>query len=122
MLSHSESELLRYDRVLGASVETRLCVPAPPHQLIMDIFLLRCGNRSLILPRTHNPAECPLLLRLWLGLPYSQVCAQTSDESLLPRISARAALEEISVTGYCAVDGKGRVRTFLGLGSNSHPQ
>ncbi|PLP99424.1 hypothetical protein [Cupriavidus pauculus] len=80
----------------------------------MDILLLRCGNRALILPRNQNPADCPLLVRLWLGTPYSVDHTEISADMPLPGISPRLVLVELLETGYCALDVNGGMRTFVG--------
>lgn len=88
----------------------------------MDILLLRCGKRALILPRNQDPAECPLMLRLWLGTPYCEDNTEIAADMPFPGICVRQVLAELLTTGYCALDANGGVRTFWGLGASSPPE
>nr|WP_315591922.1 hypothetical protein [uncultured Cupriavidus sp.] len=78
----------------------------------MDILLLRCGNRALILPRSRDLSRCPLLVRLWLGTPYSEAWTEITADMPLAGIDPRTVLVELLKRGYCALDVSGVVRAF----------
>lgn len=87
--------------------------PARSHRATaMDIILLRRGTRALILPHDKDLIDCPLLVRHWLGAPYTLSATQLTIETPLPGISPPLVLAEILQRGFCALDLYGVVRGF----------
>ncbi|GAA0845047.1 MULTISPECIES: hypothetical protein [Cupriavidus] len=78
----------------------------------MHINLLRNGNRALILPRNKDLIDCPLLVRHWLGTPYSESVTEITIDTPLPGISPPEVLAELLQKGFCALDVYGVVRSF----------
>lgn len=78
----------------------------------MDIILLRRGTRALILPHHKDLIDCPLLVRHWLGAPYTLSETQLTIETPLPDISPSLVLAEIRQKGFCALDLYGIVQGF----------
>jgi hypothetical protein len=78
----------------------------------MHIMLLRRGTRALILPHDQDLIDCPLLVRHWLGTPYTQRATELTMDTPLPGISPPVVLAEILQKGFCALDVYGVVRAF----------
>nr|WP_315591889.1 hypothetical protein [uncultured Cupriavidus sp.] len=78
----------------------------------MNIVLLRHGTRALILPRDKDLIDCPLLVRHWLGTPFTHSVTEITLDTPLPGISPPEVLAELLQHGFCALDVYGVVRTF----------
>lgn len=78
----------------------------------MDIVLLRRGHRALILPRDKDLIDCPLLVRHWLGAPYTHSTTELTIDTPLPGIPTHVVLAEILQKGFCALDLHGVVDAF----------
>ncbi len=78
----------------------------------MNIVLLRHGHRALILPHDKDLIECPLLVRHWLGAPYTLSRTELTNDTPLPGISPPLVLAEVLQKGFCAVDVYGVVHAF----------
>lgn len=78
----------------------------------MYTLLLRRGTRALILPHDKDLINCPLLVRHWLGAPYTQSATELTLDTPLPGIAPPLVLAEILQKGFCALDVYGVVRAF----------
>ena len=78
----------------------------------MHIVLLRRATRALILPHDKDLIDCPLLVRHWLGAPYTQSATELTIDAPLPGISPPVVLAEILQKGFCALDAYGVVHAF----------
>ena len=78
----------------------------------MHIALLRRGHRALILPHDKDLTDCPLLVRHWLGAPYTLNATELTIDTPLPGISPPVVLAELLQKGFCALDVYGVVHAF----------
>ncbi|WP_137927062.1 hypothetical protein [Cupriavidus sp. 2SB] len=78
----------------------------------MHIVLLRRGSRALILPRGKDLIDCPLLVRHWLGAPYTVCATELTRDTPLPGIAPPVVLAEVLQKGFCALDVYGVVHGF----------
>lgn len=70
--------------------------------------------RALLLPRHSDLIDCPLLVRQWLGAPYSQSVTEITVDTPLPGINPPVVLAELLQKGFCALDVSGVVQQFEG--------
>ena len=78
----------------------------------MNITLFRSGKRALILPRERDLLDCPPIVRLWLGTPFTEAPAEITADTAMPDIAPPLVLAEILQKGFCALDELGVVRAF----------
>ena len=76
----------------------------------MHIRLMRHGQRALIVPIRKDLIDCPLVVRLWLGTPYTESVTDLTIDAPLPGIHVPTVLAEILQKGFCALDVYGVVR------------
>lgn len=78
----------------------------------MNIVLLRCGQRALLLPAGRSLLDCSPPVRYWLGTPVSETVTELRLDTPMPGIHPQLVLGEILRNGFCALDLYGVVRAF----------
>lgn len=76
----------------------------------MNVLLIRNGVRALFLPAAVAPQDCPVAVTRWLGAPVSEDFAELNASTAMPGIDPQAVLNEISKSGFCAIDAAGILR------------
>lgn len=78
----------------------------------MNIVLLRCSHRALLLPAGRSLLDCSHSVRYWLGTPVSETVTELRPDTPMPGIPPQLVLGEILRNGFCALDLYGVVRAF----------
>ncbi|GJG92817.1 hypothetical protein [Cupriavidus pauculus] len=76
----------------------------------MNILLVRSGDKAILIPAGFALHDCPVAVTRWLGTPFCEEFAELNAATPMPGIDPEAVLDEISKSGFCAIDGRGILR------------